>query len=206
MFWTSPVVDTLHWGPEPGTVQWSFNDHALHWSTSRLSLDLIRGSLSDMCQNVSTDDGAQPNQQWDNLRGARFEATLDGSWHVRKPRRTCLPGAGRCCHDDGHGLAGWGRQGVVRWACRCGTCTGGLPRIQGLGDQDTLFWTAAYAPFHWGNMPSPLSFASTAASLERRPRLTPRPIRIGLHAEGGQVRNEVSSAGPRRACFDNLMW
>lgn len=189
MFWPLPVVDTLHWGPEPGTVQWSFNDHALHWSTSRFSLDLDPWlTFRHVSGNVSTDDGAQPNQQWDNLRGARFEATLDGSWHVQGSLEELqgLPGAwDAVAMTTATALPGWGRAKVLSdGRVDVARARVSSTRIQGLGDQDTLFWTAAYAPFHWGNMPSPLSFASTAASFPRGGLDWQHQdqLRIGLHA------------------------
>ena len=124
----------------------------------------------------------------DNLRGARFEATLDGSWHVQGSLEELqgLPGAwDAVAMTTATAMPGWGRAKVLSdGRVDVARARVSSTRIQGLGDQDTLFWTAAYAPFHWGNLPSPLSFASTAASFPRGGLDWQHQdqLRIGLHA------------------------
>ena len=113
MFWTSPVVDTLHWGPEPGTVQWSFNDHALHWSTSRLSLDLdpwlfrhvsgnVHGEVLNQINSGTTCAALGSRQHWmavGTCKEASKNSSLPGAWDAAAmTTATALPGwLPRCC-------------------------------------------------------------------------------------------------------------
>ena len=80
VFWSSPVVDTLHWGPEPGSVHWSLKDHGLRWSTPRL--DLVLDPWITF-RHVSGPTNPEATPMWDNLRGAHFNAQLDDVWEVR---------------------------------------------------------------------------------------------------------------------------
>ena len=168
VFWSSPVVDSLHWGPEPGEVHWSLRDHGLRWSTSRLNLVLDPWITF---KHVSGTTNLETTQMWDNLRGAHFEAQLDDVWEVHGSLEELqgLPGVwDALVMTSPASLPGWGRakvlsDGRVDVARARVTST----RVQSLGEQDTLIWTAAYAPFHWGSMPSALSFSSAAASFPR---------------------------------------
>ena len=79
VFWSSPVVDTLHWGPEHGDVQWSLKDHGLRWTTPRLNLVLDPWITF---RHVSGTTHSEATQMWDNLRGAHFAVQLDDVWEV----------------------------------------------------------------------------------------------------------------------------
>ena len=172
MFKASPVVDTLHWGPETGEVHWSLKDHGLRWSTPRLDLVLdpwltfrhISGAQAGTTET-------QAKSVWDNLRGAHFQAQLDGTWLVRGSLEEFqgVPGAwDALTMTSPTALPGWGRakvtsEGRVDVARARVVST----RTQGLSDRDTLVWTAAYAPAQWGHMPSALTFSSAASSFPR---------------------------------------
>lgn len=168
VFWTSPVVDTLHWGPEPGDVHWSLKDHGLRWSTTRLNLVLDPWITF---RHVSGTIDSKSTGPWDNLRGAHFHAALDDVWEVCGSLEELqgIPGVwDAVAMTSPTALPGWGRakalsDGRVDVARTRVTST----KAQGLGDRDTLIWTAAYAPFQWGSMPSALTFSSTAASFPR---------------------------------------
>ena len=185
VFWSSPVVDTLHWGPEPGDVQWSFKDHGLRWSTPRLNLVLDPWIT---IRNVSGTTNWEAAPMWDNLRGAHFHAQLDNVWEVRGSLEELqgVPGVwDAAAMTSPTALPGWGRtkvtsSGRVDVARARVTST----KTQGLGDQDTLIWTAAYAPLQWGSMPSALTFASSAASFPRGGLAWKHKERleIGMHA------------------------
>lgn len=185
VFWSSPVVDTLHWGPEPGDVHWSLKDHGLHWSTPRLNLVLDPWLTF---RHVSGTTHSEASPMWDNLRGAHFQAQLDEVWEVCGSLEELqgVPGVwDALTMTSPTALPGWGRakvtsNGRVDVARARVTST----KTQGLGDQDTLIWTMAYAPFQWGSMPSALTFSSNAASFpwaklawKHKERLE-----LGLHA------------------------
>ena len=185
VFWSSPVVDTLHWGPEPGSVHWSLKDHGLRWSTPRLNLVLDPWITF---RHVSGTTNSEATPMWDNLRGAHFRAKLDDVWEVCGSLEELqgVPGVwDAVAMTSTTALPGWGRAKVLsdgRGDVARARVTS--TKTQGLGDQDTLIWTAAYAPFHWGSMPSALAFSSTAASFPRGGLAWKhkKNLEMGLHA------------------------
>ena len=197
VFWSSPVVDTLHWGPEPGEVHWSLKDHGLRWSTTRLNLVLDPWITF---RHVSGTTNTETDSPWDNLRGAHFQAQLDDVWEVFGTLEELqgLPGAwGAVTMTSPTALPGWGRvkvtsDGRVDVARARVTST----KTRGLSDQDTLIWTAAYAPLQWGSMPSALTFSSSAASFPRASLewQHKRRLCVGVHA-GRWTSTERSELG-----------
>ena len=139
VFWSSPVVDTLHWGPEPGSIHWSLKDHGLRWSTPRLNLVLDPWMTF---RHVSGTTNSEATQMWDNLRGAHFRAQLDDVWEVWGSLEELQGGPGvwdAVAMTSTTALPGWGRakvlsDGRVDVARARVTST----KTQGLGDQDTL--------------------------------------------------------------------
>ena len=70
-------------GPHSGDVTWSLRNHILTWNTPQLTLNLdpwftlrhVSGTMSPLTQSP-------PTLTIDNLRGAHFDAQLDGIWRV----------------------------------------------------------------------------------------------------------------------------
>ena len=73
------------WGPQTGNMQWSLKNNGLVWRTPLLDLWLnpwftvrhISGTAPHLSDGSTTE-----NAFWDNLRGAHFDATLDGVWQI----------------------------------------------------------------------------------------------------------------------------
>lgn len=163
--------ELAQWGPQPGEVQGSLSEHALSWTTPRLNLVLdpwitfrrISGTESGMASPAQ-----EWTEPWDNLRGARFEAQLDGVWELAgsleewqglpspwdamwMSESSFLPGWGRAKTTPG------GRMDVAR-------ARGRSTYRHELAPGDTLSCMAAYAPASWGHLPSALTFSNESAS------------------------------------------
>lgn len=157
------------WGPQPGNVTWSVQEHLLTWRTPHLVLTLdpwitfrhVIGTASSVAEQELT-------EPWDNLRGARFEAQLDEVWEVSGSLEELqgIPAAWDLLSvADLSALPGWGRAkttaggrvDVARARVR-------TTHVRALGPQDSLSWSVAYAPVSWGDLPSQLTFSGHAAS------------------------------------------
>jgi hypothetical protein len=157
------------WGPQPGDLTWSLKTHMATWKTPRLDLTLdpwvtfrhVVGTASSAAEQKLT-------EPWDNLRGARFVARLDGAWEVSGSLEELqgTPAAWDILAvADPNALPGWGR---------AKTTSGGRVDVarararsthsRALGLQDSLSWSLAYAPASWGDLPSQLTFSNRAAS------------------------------------------
>ena len=186
----SPVVDTLHWGPQSGHVSWSLKRHGLVWETARLKLELdpwvtfrhVMGTLGS-----PTIEPSESFEPWDNLRGAHFRARLDEVWHVSGSLEEMQgqPSAWDVCTMESlTALPGWGRAKVTT----SGRVDVARSRLvlhhrTTTNRKDTLTWTSAYAPFKWGNLPSSLTFSPRASSFPRAGLTWQRPnkLSMGMH-------------------------
>ncbi|MGB1481038.1 MAG: hypothetical protein ACPG66_06660 [Flavobacteriales bacterium] len=157
------------WGPQPGNVAWSVQEHLLTWQTPHLDLTLDPWiTIRHVVGTASSAAEQELTEPWDNLRGARFEARLDGVWEVSGSLEELqgIPAAWDLLTvADLSALPGWGR---------AKTTAGGRVDVararvqtthsQALGSQDSLSWSVAYAPVSWGDLPSQLTFSGRAAS------------------------------------------
>ena len=160
---------TEDWGPQTGDVTWSLREHALTWTTPRLELTLdpwitFRHVLGTTA-SVAEQEGTEP---WDNLRGAQFEARLDGVWEVSGSLEEWqgIPSAWNAMWmTEASTLPGWGRAKTTSGGRADVARARGHTVYRHVGASgDTLTWTGAYAPASWGKMPSALTFSSEAAS------------------------------------------
>ena len=170
---TASTLLAPDWGPQPGTVDWSVD--GLTWRTEHLDLRLhpwftVRGvSGTPSFRNDSV--LAAP---WDNLRGAAFEATLDGTLHVSGSleEMQAVPGATSLFWMDDWSprnhfnlLPGWGPSKVTTTH----RVDAARARVRAqwdhaLGTQDTLQAHVRFNSAPWGRGPQPLLFAENAPS------------------------------------------
>lgn len=156
------VPDSLQWGPTSGEITWSLRKDGLRWSTPHLDLTLQPWATM---RAVGRKD---ENFQVDNLRGAAFQATLDGRWHVSGSLEE-LQGVpsiwDQMAPASEDALPGWGRVKTLQ----DGRVDVARARSQtswqhGLGARDTLNCAILYGAYAWGPLPSALSFSSRASS------------------------------------------
>ena len=159
------------WGPASGEVKWSLNQHAITWTTPRLTLTLdpwmtlrhVSGTPTSISEPVSSWDEA-----WDNLRGATFQAQLDEVWEVSGSLEEWqgIPSAWDAMWMTSEdAIPGWGRSKTTSGGRTDVARTRGTTSyVHSTERGDTLKWTAAYAPDHWGEMLSPLTLSGRAAS------------------------------------------
>lgn len=159
------------WGPQTGNVKWSLKNDGLVWRTPLLDLRLnpwftvrhISGTAPQL-SDVSTTE----NAFWDNLRGAHFDATLDGVWQIHGSLEEMqgVPGAwDAAAMSSATALPGWGRGKILDE----GRVDVARSRVMStysrqLSHRDTLTVTTAYAPAGWGTLPSSLTLSPNAAS------------------------------------------
>ena len=159
------------WGPQTGSVDWSLKDDGLVWRTPLLDLRLNPWfTLRHLSGTAPQGSGASSpeNALWDNLRGAHFDATLDGLWQIHGSLEEMqgVPGAWDAAAMPSHtALPGWGRakpldNGRVDVARSRVTAK----YIRPLSLRDSLTVTSAYAPAGWGAFPSSLTLSQDAAS------------------------------------------
>lgn len=161
------------WGPQPGTVGWSV--HGLTWHTEHLDLHLrpwfavraVAGTPSFQSETAL----AAP---WDNLRGAAFEGTLDGAFHVEGSleEMQAIPSASQLFwmgdwSNAGYwtSLPGWGQAKVTS----TGRVDAARARVRTrwdrqVGVNDTLSVHLNYSALAWGHGPQKLLFADHAPS------------------------------------------
>lgn len=179
--------DSLQWGPQPGEITVSLAAHAMTWHTANLDLWLdpwlTLRHVAGTPANVGPEEG---EASWDNLRGASFGAQLDGRWIFEGSLEELqgLPSAwDGLMMGDGSGLPGWGRAktsggGRVDVARARGRSSYRMP-VRGL---DTLTFSLAYAPVHWGLASSPALFSSEAASFPHAQLTAGNPSRWAISA------------------------
>ena len=193
-------------GPQTGHVTWSLRHHGLTWETPQLTLHLDPWFTIRHLTGTLPPTSEAAVSPWDNLRGAHFEAVLDGVWQVdgsleemqgwpgvwdaaTMTEPTALPGWGRAKLTPG------GRIDVAR-----ARVTSRYSRVSTQGD--SLLFSTAYAPVHWGALPSPLTFSGEAASFPRASVTWVRPN--GLSAQTTAARWTGTERGPAGGSTESL--
>ena len=193
-------------GPQTGDVAWSLRNHGLTWETPQMTLHL------DPWFTVRHITGTPPTTSeaavspWDNLRGAHFEAVLDGVWQVEGSLEEMQGWAGAWDATTMTGstaLPGWGRAKLTsggRVDVARARVTSRYSHISTQGDSLSL--TTAYAPMQWGGLPSPLTFSGEAASF---PRASVTWVRTnGLSAQTTAARWTGTERGPTGGSTESL--
>ncbi len=216
----SEVDLTPEIGPHSGDVTWSLRNHILTWNTPQLTLNLdpwftlrhVSGTMSPLTQSP-------PTLTLDNLRGAHFDAQLDGIWRIEGSLEEMQGYIGAweaVTMEEITALPGWGRAKIksdgrvdVARARVISSCNS----VSSQGD--SLSFIVAYAPLEWGNLPSPITFSDQATSFPRASLAWVRPQQIQAKTTvarwTGTDRGPVggSTEGLFRqtdACWTDLQW
>lgn len=171
----SPDSTAGTWSPEGGQVTWSLKKHGLTWETPHAQITLdplfsIRG-LSGPPQSMisSTVRGL------DNLRGARFHATLDGAWTVSGSLEeyqgvpTAMDAYWMAENESNPStiaVPGWGRAktlGALN-GVDVARARSSMAYVKSFGVDDSMAVRIAYAPIQWGRLPRALTLDGGAAS------------------------------------------
>ena len=99
-------------GPQTGDVAWSLRNHGLTWETPQMTLHLDPWFTVRHLTGTPPTTSEAAVSPWDNLRGAHFEAVLDGVWHVEGSLEEMQGWAGAwdaATMTESTALPGWGR-------------------------------------------------------------------------------------------------
>ena len=193
-------------GPQSGDVAWSLRNHGLTWETPQLTLHLDPWFTVRHLTGTPPTTSEAAVSPWDNLRGAHFEAVLDGVWHVDGSLEEMQGWAGAwdaATMTEPTALPGWGRVKLTsggRVDVARARVTSRYSRVSTQGD--SLSFTTAYAPMQWGDLPSALTFSDEAASF---PRASVTWVRTnGLTAQTTAARWTGTERGPDGGSTENL--
>ena len=163
------------WGPEAGQVTWSLQSHGLTWETPHAQITLdplfsIRGLSGPPQSTISS-----TVRGLDNLRGARFHATLDGAWTVSGSLEefqgvpTAMDAYWMAENESNPStiaVPGWGRAKTLNAlnGVDVARARSSMDYVKGIGNNDSLAMRIAYAPIQWGRLPRALTLDGGAAS------------------------------------------
>ena len=104
-------------GPQTGDVTWSLRQHGLTWETPQMTLHLSPWFTVRHLTGTPPTTSEAAVSPWDNLRGAHFEAVLDGVWQVEGSLEEMQGWAGAwdaTTMTESTALPGWGRANSLR--------------------------------------------------------------------------------------------
>ena len=193
-------------GPQTGDVTWSLRQHGLTWETPQMTLHLDPWFTVRHLTGTPPTTSEAAVSPWDNLRGAHFEAALDGVWHLEGSLEEMQGWAGAwdaATMTASTALPGWGRAKLTsggRVDVARARVTSRYSRVSTQGD--SLLFSTAYAPVQWGALPSPLTFSGEAASF---PRASVTWVRSnGLSAQTTAARWTGTERGPAGGSTESL--
>ncbi len=193
-------------GPQTGDVTWSLHQHGLTWETPQMTLHLSPWFTVRHLTGTPPTTSEAAVSPWDNLRGAHFEAALDGVWHVEGSLEEMQGWAGAwdaAIMTASTALPGWGRAKLTsggRVDVARARVTSRYSHVSTQGD--SLLFSTAYAPVQWGALPSPLTFSGEAASFPRASVTWVRPN--GLSAQTTAARWTGTERGPAGGSTESL--